>query len=526
MNLAKRDTQQWWVVASVLALTLGVLTAVSASAGPYDWAAGLPGCHPGQPAVAHYAGGVALVPQPTNGPVPCGVLTGAATVENRIEVTNDGTVIYMPALTPSAPPQVPPGTPRSTNTTCGSLPGIPGNCPSNTVARSSDGGATWSYSKANVFPDAISGDVDNNIYVDHDTGRFFYYDYDSSTDGFKPDFCGQGNGATIIHSDDSGATWSWGFDLEHNCSENPTILVGRPRISTPTGYPSVVYLCGNNFGTGIAGAGSTGKVCSKSLDGGLTWNGETFGAFGGGQGSYSGQRKDELHPYPQCANGASSSGGNDVQPLPDGTLLIVVSCGGNTYLSESRDEGASWQIRNRIPSGGTLRADSVGNLYKANGSLLSTSTDGGRTWSPERNMVAPGVTLSSPSFFVQGTHRVGHEVGRVAFTYYGHRTGQTTDDGFITETRNALDPNPVFWSGQVNSPTRPLLTNATGVNQGITIMDFKGGAFSPDGRSVWASFVQDCGTSLLLDPNCSSRSPAYNPGNPQDGFAGRLVWPH
>src|SRR6185503_9957704 len=99
-----------WVMASALALLLGVLTGAQASAGPFDWAAGLPGCDPSRPAVAHSAGGVPLVPQPTNGPVPCGVLTGKATVENRIEITNDGTVIYMPALLPGQPPQVPPGT--------------------------------------------------------------------------------------------------------------------------------------------------------------------------------------------------------------------------------------------------------------------------------------------------------------------------------------------------------------------------------------------------------------------------------
>ena len=62
--------------------------------------------------------------------------------------------------------------------------------------------------------------------------------------------------------------------------------------------------------------------------------------------------KDKFNPYPQCANGAASSAGNDVQPLPDGTLLIPVSCGGNTYLSESRDEGRSWTDPERIPQRG------------------------------------------------------------------------------------------------------------------------------------------------------------------------------
>jgi hypothetical protein len=56
-------------------------------------------------------------------------------------------------------------------------------------------------------------------------------------------------------------------------------------------------------------------------------------------------------------------------------------------------------------------------------------------------------------------------------------------------------------------------------------LDIMGGAMSPDGLSVWGSFVQDCGTNLATDPNCQSRWPQTNPGNPQDGFAGRLVWP-
>src|SRR2546422_10156205 len=115
-------------------------------------------------------------------------------------------------------------------------------------------------------------------------------------------------------------------------------------------------------------------------------------------------------------------------------------------------------------------------------------------------MAAPGVISRGTTFFAQGTHRVGHEVGRVAVMYYGVRTGNTTSDGFITETRNALDPNPVFWSGQVNTLSgKPLLYNTTpGVYifpMGLTVLDFIGGAFSPDGRSTWASFVQDCGPS-------------------------------
>jgi hypothetical protein len=523
MAIARRDTRKLWLVASAFAATLCVLTAVRASAGPYDWAAGLPGCDRSRPAVAHYAGGVPLNPQPTNGPVPCGVLNGWPSIETRIEVTNRA-VVQLPALLgdPNAPAVL------------GGCGNLPGQCVGNAIAVSADEGAHWQASVNNPgFPDPmlgggpLYGETDNNFYVDHVTDRLFWYLQDSGFDGSRPNGgCGNTKGATIFRTDDSGTTWlTASFDRDHGCTENPTVLTAKPRISTPSYPGGVVYLCGNNTGdtTAAGGIGSTDQFCSKSLDGGATWLGELLQPpGGGGQGAYSGQLKDTLHPYPQCANGASSSGSHEVQPLPDGTLLVVLSCGGNTYLSESRDEGASWQIRNRIPSGGSLRADSVGNLYKANGSLLSTSTDGGVTWSQERDMVAPGVTLRSPSYFAQGINRVGHEVGRVAFVYYGHRAGQTTDDGFITETRNALDPNPVFWSGQVNSPTRPLLTNAPGVNMGLTVLDFAGGAFSPDGRSVWGAFVRDCGTSLVTDPNCTSRYP--NTHHPQDGFAGRLVW--
>ena len=84
----------------------------------------------------------------------------------------------------------------------------------------------------------------------------------------------------------------------------------------------------------------------------------------------------------------------------------------------------------------------------------------------------------------------------------------------------------MFWSGQVNSTTRPLLYNTqTDGNIGVTILDFNGGAWSRDGQSVWGSWVQDCGTNIVTDPNCQSRYPGTNPADPEDGFAGRLVWP-
>jgi hypothetical protein len=515
------------VIATALVAIAAVLTTVRAkAASPYDWAAGLAGCDSSRPAVAHHGNQQVLSPQPQKGPVPCGTLTSFPTMENRIEVTNTNTVIYSPALM---------GGPYLSG-----AGHVPGWGREEGLARTFDGGAKWDGLSIPVWPDlyVLDGQTDNNIYVDHNTGRLFYYMQNSGPVGIST-FCGGGGGATIAYTDTDGANWNWAFDNTHSCAENPTVLSSKPRVpGEQMAYPDVVYLCGDNTSSGAATVGTAGYTCSKSLDGGNRWMGSGLaGTAAGplvtkGQGFYSGKAKDLLDPYPQCVGGSTTSGAG-VQPLTDGTLFVVVSCNNNTYLSESKDEGATWNIAHQIPHGGDLRADSANNLYlledatAANGNselLLSHSTDGGQTWSPELNMVAPGVTTAGPYEFAQGTYAAG-QTGHMAVTYYGTRSGQTASDGFITETRDALDQNPVFWSGQVNSPSRPLLYNTPGANMGLTVLDIMGGALSPDGRSVWGSFVQDCGTNLLTDPNCQSRLPQTNPGDPQDGFAGRLVWP-
>ena len=461
--------------------------------------------------------------------MPCGTLTGWPTVETRIETTNTGAVIYEPALV---------GGPL-----LGGAGHVPGWGRLESMARTFDDGATWDTFSVAIYPDTylLDAAVDNNLYVDHDTGRLFAYFYNATPLGTQTTCVV--TGGTIAFSDNDGTNWSPGFDLDHGCAENPTILTAVPRTSTLAGYRNVVYLCGDNTSTGVATLGTPGFSCSKSADGGAHWLGTTLsglGILGGGQGFYSGVAKDLLNPYPECAGGSSSAGAG-VQPLPDGTLLVVMSCGSKTYLAKSTDEGATWNVKNEIPHGGSLRADSVGNLYllRANGAggglplmgssapqlFLSHSTDGGASWSPELDVIAPGVISAGTTFFAQGTYQAG-EVGHVAVMYYGIRGGNTTSDGFITETRDALDPNPLFWSGQVNSPTRPLLYNNGPLsNIGVTVLDFIGGALSHDDRSVWASFVQDCGDNMFLSPECQRRWPGTNPGDPQDGFASRLVWP-
>jgi hypothetical protein len=461
-------------------------------------------------------------------------------VENKVEVTNNDTVFYEPALQ---------GGPYLSGD--GHAPGWGKQFG---IAFTNNDGASWDATSVQVIPETYveDGQVDNNIYVDHDTGRFFWYMYNAGN-AQTQGVCGNGAGATVAFSGDNAKTWAWGFDLDHDCAENPDILTAKPKVpGEQLSYPNVVYLCGDNTSSGAATLGTLGYSCSKSLNGGASWAGTTLdNPLTASQGFYSGREKDAVDPYPQCA-GQSSSSGADVQPLPNGTLAVVVTCNSATFLSESRDEGAKWNITNQIPHGGTLRIDSAGNMYLVevvNGTsglapalpgsagssgnseiLLSHSTDGGVKWSPELNMVAPRVTSVGTWTFAQGTYAHGM-VANVAVTYYGIDPNSPDgkngySDGFITQTRDALASNPVFWSGQVNDPGQPLLYNTTtDGNIGITVLDFNGGALSPDGRSAWGSWVQDCGVSIVSSPGCTTRFPHINPANPDDGFAGRLVWP-
>ena len=251
------------VIASVAMLGIVPVFGAKASA-PTDWAANLPGCHADNPAVGHHANQQVLADQ-SNGPVPCGMLTGWPTVETRVEVTNDNAVIQEPALLTICP--VLGGS--------GHIYGC-GGCGEG-LARTFNDGGKWDAVSVQVPPDLIveEGGVDNNMYVDHDTGRLFFYlfgpHYLESPLCLVPGV----NPATIAYSDDNGTTWTWGFDLDHACSENPTVLTAKPTPSgeQPSGYPNVVYLCGDDTSTGVGGTGNPGFSCSKSLAGGSRWLG-------------------------------------------------------------------------------------------------------------------------------------------------------------------------------------------------------------------------------------------------------------
>src|SRR5207248_1258358 len=161
-----------------------------------------------------------------------------------------------------------------------------------------------------------------------------------------------------------------------------------------------------------------------SLDGGVRW-----------------QYRSELFTagvpqHKECGSNAeqfNALDGNYPQPEPDGSLVVMVACGGKTYLARSTDEAGSWPIiRNGdgqprvIPNAAELRTDPYGNLYElqqdGKSLLLRTSRDDGVTWSNSLDMTAPGVVNIDQWYVaVRGA-------GQIAVSYYGQRAGQPEVD--------------------------------------------------------------------------------------------------
>jgi hypothetical protein len=476
-----------------------------------------PGCRADAPAVAHRSG-LPLASQPEGAPVPCAVYTGFPGGESRIEVANDGAVIFSPApylrgiaALGYGPDDQPNGQQWMFN--------------DGGVAVTHDLGAHWSLS----LPLGGSWTMDDaSSYYDRDAGRYFWVALTASpipqTQRGAPSLVDQIplGSSKILSTDDAGESWQLGSACCPISDRAPLIAARAPAGQAPpiNGYPNVLYFC-HEFGTGSG-------TCSKSLDGGLNW---TFVGF---------DHRAGLPAHTECAmnaEGTGRSGFDSIAPMPDGSLLNIVTCGGVSYLAQSNDEAATWPVVRQLPHAGDLRADRSGNLYlmqlDANRShlLLSVSGDEGQTWSPEVDVTAPGVTHIHDNWFYAVS-----EPGELTITYNAQTNGQSTYDGYITTTRDALNATPdgpVFWSAQANDPNIPLMYGDALQGVGYAVVtnpvdgqttrtpppqvNQLGAAIGPDGTR-WASFTEDCGANPDVQ-RCRDQH------NQTRGFAARLVWP-
>ena len=444
-----------------------------------------------RPAVAHHAGARVLSPQPEGGPSAVGMATGIVTTCPTLAETRSGAVFV--ALRTGG------------------------------VARSRDGGTNWEIVKPpDAGKDSHEGGEHGYVYIDRDTDRVFYVTWMTvrSFGERRRSWTGRSSGSYVSWSDDEGETWDHSV-VGRDTWDWPKILTGPAITSKTEGYPNVVYF--RAMYPKILGP--LAKFF-KSLDGGKTWTPTAQFATDGFEPGYGVTGPDGTIYLDEIYTLAFRSG-RVGSPYPykrkeQGKLRIVIS----------RDEGDSWE-HVVVPEAfcplafyGMQRVavDEGGNLYAAwednrDGlPYLSTSGDGGRTWSPRIMVGAPGMKHAQLPVMV-----TAKEAGHVAISYLGstQRFGFTnltyTPDGrpyngYVCETFNALDPEPVFWSATVNDPSRPLLPWARfcdGVGEGLHV------TFGPDG-SPWATFNR------VINPWFPIGPAVFYKTLPTDLFVGRF----
>ena len=497
-ELMRMRSRTWpWILVLCISAAAGISSARPAGAG----------CSTSRRAIATDAAGHVLQPQPPGAPIPCGTTTGFGAGETRIFATKDA-VIYAPAVFTPGPLGLGYGE---------QLPGprfqlltSPGG-----LAVTRDGGATW---KA-VRPMGMTWQPsDEQEYADRTTGRFFFYNFGGNPFPQTPSattapdtLLPPGAEAHLMWTGDDGMTWHHATACCPLFSENPRFVAARaPRgAPQPHGYPNVLYFCGNQ--SIVLTLPGILRVCSRSLDGGTTWNAASI------------LLSFPVPQHPECGSNGEQFGPGDgsyPQALPDGTLVVLVRCGGHTYLAKSTDEGTTWPVVREAPAFDELRTDTAGNLYgfkAASGRVTMRVSSTGATWSAPIVMTAPGVTQHD------AWDPAVRAPGAAIVTYYGQRAGQTTTDGYITATRTALSRDPIVWNATVNDPRAPMLND--GAHRpppgDIGFLDFNGADIGPDG-SAWGSFIQDCAPGDVAPP-CGDGHMAARYG--ARGFAGRLLWP-
>jgi hypothetical protein len=519
-------------VAAVLASAAAVTTA-----GPVAVASPPPSCSGLPPVVTHLPGGAASAVSTDR--VACGGTTGFAGAESHLVATKTGDVFFTPAVLPhdflgtgTAP--VPVGGDTQSNASPAGQ------------AVTRDNGRSWQL----VQPLGITWNpTDHGDYADPVTGRVFFADYGPIP--LAPQLGAEQEGpAHLMWSADDGHSW-------HHSAIDSVFLPENPRFTSgvapaggakPTGYPNVVYFCANS-NVGFVSPVIGSRRCWASLDGGSTWTEKSTILRGA------------TPVHPECGGAGedySAIDGSYPQAASDGSLYLMVSCGGSTYLARSTDEAASFPVLHRangaavtlpLPATGPGLNLGLSDLRIGAGDVfylvdvetkesratlvLRTSRDLGRTWSRPVELLAPKVAeVHHWSMAVQGD--------QVAVAYLGHRAGVTTWDGWITSVRGAAATlarggTPRLTSGQVNDPKRPLLYGDE-VQGGGTFQlpgplnnqvpfpppfdiqvfgnDFIGAAITPAG-APWASFTQDCG------PTPSSAGCVAQKGQTR-GYAGHL----
>jgi hypothetical protein len=486
-----------------------------ATASPGDGATGMTtftddeltaqGCALNRPAVAYRAGTSASSPASAPEPlIPCFSPTGFGGQESSIGIARDGTVFLAPAYSPNG----------------------------NGLARTSDYGKTWTQ----IVPGG-HGRVQPFLYLDPATDRVLF-----ATSTLNAPDAGSATGFDLSWSADEGATWNTQL-IAPDVRDWIKIYAGPAVTSTTQGYPNAIYASApspiSTPDTVIFPAPSYQAVY-QSLNGGETWTEVSMGAL-------------TLVPSTAASSGITSSTTcpssewiiyGDGLVGSDGTVYIGLRLCTTVGVAISKDEGQSWDVvtvpgsslpaftgllspvtTNNLLVSEPLALDATGNLYviwnDENGALrLSIMSGGGQTWSGANPLVisAPGVTSAIESAIAV------RAPGIVAIAYYGSTNG-TQYNGYVAESLDALDPEPVFSSAIVNDPSDPLFSNGFDNNYLLTIgfgdLDELVQVKYAPGGDIWATFVKEMCVNTVTS-NCTWDYAAHA-NSVFQGAAGRLV---
>ena len=316
------------------------------------------------------------------------------------------------------------------------------------IIRSRDQGQTWE----DVGPfgqiDDDSGQTPNSndpyLYVDKFTDRLVKFDMHVLAAMF------------VEYSDDDGETWSIPYTVEgYYQPQDHQSIASMPVPDGTTAFHEVLYIyCINT------GSSANGPQCSRSIDGGRTWDVQRPGY--------------PIESYPQCSGlHGHVAGGSDGSvyrgnPSCEGPAVYRSLDGGQSWTEHTITTAVGMQqgwhaheVSVAVDEGGNVHAAWIGTDHKP---WYAYSRDQGETWSEPMMIAAPSVQQSGfPTIFA------GDE-GRVVIGYIGeindcevgenNTTGPENEicgwGGYMAVLTDAFADHPLITTVVVNDPDDPL----------------------------------------------------------------------
>jgi hypothetical protein len=281
-----------------------------------------------------------------------------------------------------------------------------------------------------LFPTTgqVPSSNDPYVYVDKWTDRVVKFDMHALTAMF------------VEYSDDDGSSWSIPLSAEGYYSPQDHQSIASMLDINGIGLHDTIYVfCINT------GASAVGPQCSRSLNGGVTWDVQRPG-YPIGTPQCSG-----LHGHVAGGSDGSVYRGN---PSCEGPAVYRSLDGGYTWtehtISTTVGMQEGWhnhEVAVAVDEGGNVHTTWIST---DNMPYYAYSRDQGDTWSEPMMVAAPGVIQTGfPTIFA------GDE-GRVALGYIGLQYGQSGWNGYMAVLTDAFNEYPLITSVSVNLFEDPL----------------------------------------------------------------------